>query len=123
MKQLQTEIITLDKIVGGGQAMGALVDGRKAFVWGGLPGEKVEVQITKKKSKLVEAVVTRVIEASKERIEAKDPESYLSSSPVTQARDVALLAETYGIAHHQGYNFFPRTPHIEHLVVLDLIAQ
>lgn len=45
---------------------------------------------------------------------------YLSCNPVTQARDVALLAEAYGIRHHQGYNFFPRTPHIEHLVVLDL---
>ncbi len=43
---------------------------------------------------------------------------YLSCNPVTQARDVALLAERYGIRHHQGYNFFPRTPHIEHLVIL-----
>ena len=38
-----------------------------------------------------------------------------------KARDVARLAEKYGIRHHQGYNFFPRTPHIEHLVVLDLV--
>jgi 23S rRNA (uracil1939-C5)-methyltransferase len=45
---------------------------------------------------------------------------YLSCNPVTQARDVALLAEKYTITHHQGYNFFPRTPHIEHLVVLDV---
>ena len=44
---------------------------------------------------------------------------YLSCNPVTQARDVALLAETYRVIHHQGYNFFPRTPHIEHLVVLE----
>jgi 23S rRNA (uracil1939-C5)-methyltransferase len=45
---------------------------------------------------------------------------YLSCNPVTQARDVALLADKYGIKAHRGYNFFPRTPHIEHLVVLDL---
>ena len=45
---------------------------------------------------------------------------YLSCNPVTQARDVALLAEQYGIRYHVGYNFFPATPHIEHLVVLDL---
>lgn len=44
---------------------------------------------------------------------------YLSCNPVTQARDVALLAPVYGIRAHQGYNFFPRTPHIEHLVILD----
>ena len=44
---------------------------------------------------------------------------YLSCNPVTQARDVSLLQEKYEIIHHQGYNFFPRTPHIEHLVILD----
>ena len=44
---------------------------------------------------------------------------YLSCNPVTQARDVSLLQEKYEIMHHQGYNFFPRTPHIEHLVILD----
>jgi 23S rRNA (uracil1939-C5)-methyltransferase len=48
---------------------------------------------------------------------------YLSCNPVTQARDVAKLAEKYGIRYHRGYNFFPRTPHIEHLIVLDLIQK
>jgi hypothetical protein len=33
--------------------------------------------------------------------------------------EVALLTEKYNIRAHRGYNFFPRTPHIEHLVVLD----
>lgn len=46
---------------------------------------------------------------------------YLSCNPVTQARDVSLLASTYGIRYHRGYNFFPRTPHIEHLIILDLL--
>jgi 23S rRNA (uracil1939-C5)-methyltransferase len=63
---------------------------------------------------LHEDVVTKLLEVSPERI------IYLSCNPVTQARDVAKLAEKYGIRHHKGYNFFPRTPHIEHLVVLDL---
>ena len=44
---------------------------------------------------------------------------YLSCNPVTQARDVALLQQSYQIAWHRGYNFFPRTPHIEHLIILD----
>ena len=53
-------------------------------------------------------------------LETKPPRIiYLSCNPVTQARDVSLLQEKYEIVHHQGYNFFPRTPHIEHLVVLD----
>jgi 23S rRNA (uracil1939-C5)-methyltransferase len=63
---------------------------------------------------LHEDVVRKLLEAAPARI------IYLSCNPVTQARDVALLAEKYGIRSHRGYNFFPRTPHIEHLVVLDL---
>jgi hypothetical protein cdivTM_11537 len=73
--------IQLEKIVGGGQALGTLDDGRKAFVWGGLPGETVTIRITKKKSHFVEGVVTEVLAASPERIAPRDPESYLSTSP------------------------------------------
>jgi 23S rRNA (uracil1939-C5)-methyltransferase len=63
---------------------------------------------------LHEDVIRKLLETKPERI------IYLSCNPVTQARDVALLAETYGVRAHRGYNFFPRTPHIEHLIVLDL---
>lgn len=63
---------------------------------------------------LHQAVIDRILEEKPARI------IYLSCNPVTQARDIALLAEAYGIRHHRGYNFFPRTPHIEHLVILDL---
>lgn len=44
---------------------------------------------------------------------------YLSCNPVTQARDIENLLGQYKIVFNKGYNFFPRTPHIEHLVVLD----
>lgn len=81
MKQPQFATLKLDKIVGGGQALGTLDDGKKAFVWGGLPGETVQILITKKKSHFVEGVVTEVIVASPQRIEPEDPESYLSTSP------------------------------------------
>ena len=73
--------IVLDKIVGGGQALGSLDYGKKAFVWGGLPGEKVNVQLTKKKSSFVEGVVTEVLEPSEERVTPVDETSYLSTSP------------------------------------------
>ena len=63
---------------------------------------------------LHEDVVNRLLETKPQRI------IYLSCNPVTQARDVARLAEAYGIKSHRGYNYFPHTPHIEHLVVLDL---
>lgn len=59
-------------------------------------------------------IIKRLLETKPGRI------VYLSCNPVTQARDVADLASAYGIRAHRGYNFFPRTPHIEHLVVLDL---
>jgi len=81
MKRQSLETIHLDKIVGGGQALGTLADGRKCFVWGGLPGETVTVRITKKKSHLVEAVVEEVVSPSSDRIQPRDPDSYLSTSP------------------------------------------
>lgn len=81
MKKLETVELRLDKIVGGGQALGTLPDGRKLFAWGGLPGERVTVQLTKKKSSFVEGIVTDVLEPSPERISPEDPESYLSTSP------------------------------------------
>ena len=81
MKRQSLETIHLDKIVGGGQALGTLADGRKCFVWGGLPGETVTVCITKRKSHFVEAVVEEVILPSPDRITPRDPDSYLSTSP------------------------------------------
>ncbi len=81
MKKPHSETITLDKIVGGGQALATLADGRKAFIWGGLPGETVTVSITKKKSKYAEGVVTAIEKPSTERVAPLDPESYLSTSP------------------------------------------
>ena len=43
---------------------------------------------------------------------------YLSCNPITQARDLALL-QNYRITKLQPYNFFPRTPHIENLAILE----
>lgn len=45
---------------------------------------------------------------------------YLSCNPATQARDVSMLLDKYAISHIQPFNFFPRTPHIENLVILSL---
>lgn len=81
MKTPQFATLRLDTIVGGGQTLGTLDDGRKAFVWGGLPGETVTIRITKKKSSFVEGTVTEVREKSPQRVEPHDPDSYLSTSP------------------------------------------
>ena len=81
MRKQIFETLRLEKIVGGGQAIGTLDDGRKAFVWGGLPKELVTIRVTKKKSHFVEGIVTEIIEKSPERITPKDENSYLSTSP------------------------------------------
>lgn len=44
---------------------------------------------------------------------------YLSCNPATQARDVKILTEKYRIKNIVPYNFFPRTPHLENLIVLE----
>lgn len=80
-KQPETATVTIDKIVGGGQSLATMPDGRKLFIWGGLPGENVRVEVTKKKSKLAEGVVTDVVKPSKSRVQPRDPDSYLSTSP------------------------------------------
>lgn len=81
-KPLPIVEISIDKIVGGGQAIGVLEDGRKMFVWGALPGEKVRAQMTKKKSSYAEGVAIEILEnTSPDRVEPVDPGSYLSTSP------------------------------------------
>ncbi len=47
---------------------------------------------------------------------------YLSCNPITQARDARMLEGKYHITKVQPYNFFPHTPHLENLMVLELNA-
>jgi len=43
---------------------------------------------------------------------------YVSCNPQTQARDIQALYDMYDIFFSQAYNFYPRTPHCEHVVLL-----
>lgn len=102
MKQPRYETVTLEKIVGGGQALGTLSDGRKCFVWGGLPDETVTFRVTKKKAHFIEGIVTEVLHASPERIAPRDADSYLSTSPwqimtfsAEQRYKAALIEEAF----------------------------
>ena len=38
------EEVVIEKLVHGGQGLATLSDGRKVFVWGALPGEKVAIR-------------------------------------------------------------------------------
>jgi 23S rRNA (uracil1939-C5)-methyltransferase len=62
---------------------------------------------------LHETVIKRLLEVRPERI------IYLSCNISTQARDMKMLSEVYRPIFMKLYNFFPRTPHIEGLVVLE----
>lgn len=45
---------------------------------------------------------------------------YLSCNPATQSRDAKLFREYgYEISANQGFDFFPRSKHVEHLIVLE----
>lgn len=108
MKQqvIQTEEVRLDRIVGEGRTIATMEDGRKLFVWGGLPGELVEVEINKKRSSYAEGVVTKVIEASPDRVAPKDPGSFLSTSPwqILSLEDenrykIQLIDEAFAMHH------------------------
>lgn len=80
-KSLPEVTVTLTDIVGGGQAIGTLESGKKVFVWGGLPDETVKIQLTKQKSHFAEGFVTEVLQPGPERINPRDPDSFLSTSP------------------------------------------
>lgn len=101
------EVIKIEKLVHGGQGIGTLADGRRVFVWNALPGEEVEVRLTKCKNKLAEGVATSVITASEDR-ETPHDEAYLSTSPwqimTYQAENQhkqAILTETLQREHVQ----------------------
>lgn len=101
-KQYPVVTVKLDKIVGGGQTIGTLDDGRKIFIWGGLSNETIKAQITKKKSKYVEGIAIEIINQSKERVEPLDNDSYLSTSPwqimnfkYEQKQKVNLIKEAF----------------------------
>lgn len=60
-----------------------------------------------------EKLVERLLQVKPQRI------IYLSCNPATQARDAKKLLDGYRLVHVESFNFFPHTPHIENLIVLE----
>lgn len=87
------------------------------------PAEKVTEYITGEKAIVVDPpraglhqdVVSSLLKAAPPRI------VYLSCNLSTQARDMRMLSSRYKPVFIKLYNFFPRTPHIEGLVVLEKV--
>ena len=80
MKKNFRETMKLEKFVPGGQVLGVLSDGRKAFVWGVLPGETAEVEIMKAKKNWAEGFAKTILAPAEVREKPKD-NCYLSTSP------------------------------------------
>lgn len=81
MKKFKTITVIIDRLVHGGQGLGVDEAGKKTFVWGALPGEKVQAQITKNKKTWAEGFAVAVTDPSQNRITPKEPDIYLSTSP------------------------------------------
>lgn len=79
-KPLPAEIVSVTKLVHGGQGLAELSDGRKVFVWNALPGETVRAQVIKQKSSYAEAIAEEIMVASPDRVAPKET-NYLSTSP------------------------------------------
>lgn len=65
------ERLRLEKMVHGGAALARLANGRVALVYGGIPGELVEVSLAER-SRVLQGSVERVLEASPLRVPASE---------------------------------------------------
>lgn len=99
-------IVTIEKVVLGGQGLGTLPNGKKVFVWGALPKEKVLLRIYKTKSSYAEAITDEVLKESRDRITPEGPEEYVSTSPwqimnfeAENNTKFRLLCEAFTSAH------------------------
>ncbi len=110
-KELLT--LTMEKLVFGGQALARIPDGPVVFVWNALPGETVEVEITKRQKTHWEGIAKNIISPSPERI-APQEEHYLICSPwqimspaTEHAWKIEMARETYAKIGN-----FERTPEL-----------
>ncbi len=69
----QDFIVTLDKLVYGGKAMGRLPDGRAVFVPYGLPGETVRLRLTKEARRHAKGQLLEVLSSAPRRIAPRCP--------------------------------------------------
>jgi len=60
-----------------------------------------------------EKVVRKILEIAPEKV------VYVSCNPATQARDLAILTESYTIKRIQPVDMFPQTHHVENVVLLE----
>lgn len=93
------EIVTVRDFAFGGDTVGTLADGRVCFFRGGVPGEKVEIEIVSTHKNFCRGRITAVLEASENRITPACPHfdqcpgcSYLHT---TYAVEIAAKARQF----------------------------
>lgn len=69
----ESHLLEITDVAFGGKGVGRLADGRVAFVPDTLPGERVEVRLTRETARFVEAAQERLLEASPRRVSAPCP--------------------------------------------------
>lgn len=89
-----------------------------------MPSEKLTDEITSDRQIIVDPPRAGLHPHVVRQILTKRPPRviYLSCDIATQARDMRLLSEGYKPVFIRLYNFFPRTAHIEGLVVLERVS-
>jgi 23S rRNA (uracil1939-C5)-methyltransferase len=94
-------VITLEKLIYGGDALAHLPDGRAVFVPYGLPGERVEIRTTEGRGRSPIGEILRIVTASPDRVQPPCPYftacggchyQHLSYPAQVQAK-AAILAE------------------------------
>lgn len=85
------------------------------------PAEKIIDLINSQKVIILDPPRAGLEKTIIERIIWEKPKKiiYLSCNVSTQARDIGLLKDLYEIKFAKLYNFFPRTPHVEGLIILE----
>lgn len=101
------------------QGVGRLADGRAVFVPGALPGETVEVEITKDAQRFCEARLVRVVKASGSRVQPDCP--HYGACGGCSARHMNYETSLY-LKQQRVYNALSRIGGVENPEVFDTIG-
>ncbi|MCR9095849.1 MAG: TRAM domain-containing protein [bacterium] len=93
-------IVEVDSLASGGDGVGRLPDGRVVFVAGGVPGDRVAIEIVDERKRFVRARIIRVLEPGPGRVEPRCPHFGTCGGCLWQriAYDVQLEAKRKSVA-------------------------
>jgi len=101
------------------QGVGRLSDGRAVFVPGALPGEKVNIEITKSADRFCESRLVEIIEASPRRVEPDCPHAGICGGCQARHMDYAFALEQ---KRQKVYDALKRIGGVEDPTVFDTLG-